>query len=74
MMNGDLVHEEAVYLAKRVEREAGAERETQVRRVFELVLNRAPKPDELQTFARFNGSLDGICRVLLNSNEFVYVD
>jgi Protein of unknown function (DUF1553)/Protein of unknown function (DUF1549)/Planctomycete cytochrome C len=74
MMNGDLVHEEAVHLAKRVEREAGADRTAQVRRVFELVLNRDPQPDELQTFARFNGSLDGICRVLLSSNEFVYVD
>jgi hypothetical protein len=57
-----------------VEKDAGADRGAQVRRVYELVLNRAPKPDELQAFARFDGSLDGICRVLLNSNEFVYVD
>jgi hypothetical protein len=74
MMNGDLVHEEAVYLARRAKKDAGADRGAQVRRVFELVLNRAPKPDELQAFAKFDGSLDGICRVLLNSNEFVYVD
>ena len=33
-----------------------------------------PKPGELQEFAKFSGSLDGICRVLLSSNEFVYVD
>ena len=74
MLNGDLVHQEAAYLAKRVEKEAGGDRAAQVRRAFELALNREPKPDELQTFAKFNGSLDGICRVLLNSNEFVYVD
>ena len=27
-----------------------------------------------RAFASFSGGLDGICRVLLNSNEFVYVD
>ncbi len=74
MLNGDLVHQEAVYLARRVEKEAGADRAAQVRRAFELALNREPKSDELQAFAKFNGSLDGICRVLLDSNEFVYVD
>ena len=74
MMNGELLHEEASYLAQRVKKEAGGDREAQVRRLFEIVLNRPPRGDELQTFAKFNGSLDGICRVLLNSNEFVYVD
>ena len=74
MMNGDLLHEEAAYLAKRVEKEAGAGREAQVRRLFELVLNRPPKPDELRHFQKFDGALDSLCRVLLNSNEFVYVD
>ena len=74
MMNGDLVHEEAGYLARRVEKEAGGNRADQVRRLFEIVLNRPPRPDELRTLAGFDGSLDGICRVLLSSNEFVYVD
>ena len=74
MMNGDLIHEEASFLAKRVEKEGGAARAAQVRRLFEIVLNRPAKPDELQTFAKFNGSLEALCRVLLNSNEFLYVD
>jgi hypothetical protein len=74
MMNGELLHEEAAFLAKRVEKEAGTDREAQVRRLFEIVLNRPPGRDELQTFAGFKGSLESIGRVLLNSNEFVYVD
>lgn len=78
MMNGDLLHEEAGYLARRIEKEAGTDRAAQVRRLFEIVLNRPPKQDELRTFSRFflapSGSLDGLCRVLLNSNEFLYVD
>ena len=74
MMNGELLHEEAAFLAKRVEKEAGTDREAQVRRLFEIILNRPPGRDELQTFAGFKGSLESIGRVLLNSNEFVYVD
>ncbi len=74
MMNGDLIHEEAQYLAKRVEKDAGVNRPAQVRRLFEIVLNRPARPDELATFTKFNGSLDALCRVLLNSSEFLYVD
>jgi hypothetical protein len=74
MMNGDLVHGEAVYVARRVEKEAGADPAAQVQRLFELALSRPPTADELLTFVNFKGSLEGICRVLLSSNEFVYVD
>lgn len=74
MMNGDLVHEEAAYLAKRVEGEAGMDRKAEIQRLFEIVLNRPPATDELKTYTQFSGSLEGICRVMLSSNEFVYVD
>ena len=46
----------------------------QVRRAFEIVLNRRPRPEEIDKFSQFGGSLDIICRVLLNSNEFLYVE
>jgi hypothetical protein len=68
MLNGSLIHEEAAHLAKRV---AGPDR---IARLFELVLNRPPSQEELRTFQKFEGPLEGICRVLLNSNEFLYVD
>src|SRR5690606_2225974 len=46
MMNGNLIHEEAQHLAERIVGEAGATREAQVRRAFNLVLNREPEPAE----------------------------
>jgi hypothetical protein len=74
MMNGYLVHEEAAALARRIEREAGPSRAAQVARAFELVLNRTPAPAEAARFAQFGGGLEALCRVLFNSNEFLYVD
>jgi len=74
MLNGSLIHEESEHLARRIAREAGPDRSSQVRRAFEIVLNRPPNPGELDKFASFTGPLDALCRVLLNSNEFVYVE
>ncbi|MFN7921139.1 MAG: DUF1549 and DUF1553 domain-containing protein [Bryobacteraceae bacterium] len=74
MMNGNLIHEEAEHLAKRVAREAGGERRAQVARAFELVLSRPASTGELQRFTSFPGPMAAVCRVLLNSNEFAYVD
>ena len=74
MMNGNLVHEEAEFLARRVEREAGPNRRAQIARAFEIVLSRSPSSAELDQFDGFNGPLASIGRVLFNSNEFLYVD
>ena len=74
MMNGRLVNEEAAHLADRVEREAGDRRPDQVARLFEIVLNRPPDAAEQQRFLQFQGSLEAICRVMLNSNELLFVD
>jgi hypothetical protein len=72
MMNGDLVNEEAAHLAERVATEAGADARTRIARAFEIVLNRAPEAEETAKFQAF--PLVSVCRVLLNSNEFLYVD
>ena len=74
MMNGDLVHEEASHLARRAEREAGAGFREQVARAFRIVLNREPSAEELKRSAELGSGLEAVCRVLLNSNEFLYVD
>ena len=74
MLNGDLTNEESVFLAKRIEKEAGAERRAQIRRLFEIALGRLPNDGEMTAFSRFPGGLESLCRVMLNSNEFVYVD
>jgi hypothetical protein len=74
MMNGYLVHEEAARLAARIVAETGEEPEGQIAQAFETILGRAPEPDELERFKRFEGSLAALCRVLFSSNEFLYVE
>ncbi len=74
MMNGSLMHEEAAHLARRVRDEAGEKRTDQIRRVFEIVLNRPATPAELDQFDSAGAALESISRVLLSSNEFIYVE
>ncbi len=74
MMNGDMIHQEAAQLARLATERGGADRAKQVEALFELVLNRKPAAEEAARFASHRGSLDGLCRVLLNSNEFLYLD
>jgi hypothetical protein len=47
-----------------------------VRRAFQLALAREPKPDELaalEDYAKREG-LENACRVILNLNEFSFID
>jgi len=74
MMNGYLVEEESAHLATRIEKEVGEKKPDQIRRLFELVLGRGPKAQELDRFASYPGKLDGLARVLFNSNEFLYTE
>ncbi|MGH9631055.1 MAG: DUF1553 domain-containing protein, partial [Bryobacteraceae bacterium] len=74
MMNGSLIHGEAEHLAGRIIKETGEERSSQIHRAFEIVLSRPPTPDEVNKFVESGRSLDSICRVLLSSNEFVYME
>jgi hypothetical protein len=45
-----------------------------VARLFEIVFNRAPDSGEALRMATFQGSLKALCRVVLNSNELMYVE
>jgi mono/diheme cytochrome c family protein len=74
LMNGDLVHEESVQLAARIAAEAGNERASQIDKAFERILSRQPSVAERNHFSSYGGTLESICRVLLNSNEFLYVE
>jgi hypothetical protein len=74
MMNGTLVQEEAEHLAARIRKEVGEERPLQIKNAFEIVLGRAPTTGELRKFSTFEGSLASVCLVLLNSNEFLYLE
>jgi Protein of unknown function (DUF1553)/Protein of unknown function (DUF1549)/Planctomycete cytochrome C len=74
MMNGTLVQEEAEHLAARIRKEAGEERSRQIQIAFEIVLGRLPAAGELRKFSAFDGPLRSLCLVLLNSNEFLYLE
>jgi mono/diheme cytochrome c family protein len=86
MLNGDFTNEQARTLAKRLKADAGPELPAQVARGIRLTTGRIPNADEIKkdvTFIELLKSkhklddakaLDQYCLMLLNTNEFVYLD
>jgi len=81
MYNGDFVNEEAGHFADRLVREAGPELVDQVQHAFELALARPATDDEQQKLVAYVESredradgLRGLCRILYNTSEFIYID
>lgn len=76
LSNNEFMLKQASYLAQRVLQDAGPDQATQVRRAFELAFQRPPTVGEstaAQALCSEQG-LESLCRMLLNANEFVYVD
>ena len=59
MLNGDLVHEEAAYLASRVEKEAGPDRQAQVVRCIRDRAEPRTQAGRAAGLRQIHGSLDG---------------
>jgi mono/diheme cytochrome c family protein len=76
LLNSALTVDAARAFAKRVETEAGNEPKRQVRRAFELALQREPDESEVAACEKLlaKRSLVELCRALVNLNEFVYID
>lgn len=81
MYNGDFVSGEALHFAERLQKEAGSDPAAQIDLAFRIAFARKPTDDEAAQLTTLisqtespEAGLTGICRVLLNSNEFVYVD
>jgi hypothetical protein len=75
LFNGDFVNRQARYLADRL-RKASGDPATQIDLAWRLTLARPPEPREtaaMLEFLKFE-SLDEMCRVIFNLNEFVYAD
>jgi hypothetical protein len=75
LLNDKFMVRQSEHLAARAARslpDLGA----QVREVYRLVLLRAPTPEEERRLLAYvqRYGLSNACRVLLNSNEFVFVD
>lgn len=76
MLNNSFMLRMANGMAARVEKDAGEDAGKQVERAFELAYSRPPRKEEVElgvTFVEGNG-LAAFCRVLLNTNGFLYVD
>jgi hypothetical protein len=75
LMNNSLVFTMADYFAAQVKQEAGDEVKTQVSRVYLRAFGREATPEEIDLSDDFIAShgLAAFCRVILNSNEFLYL-
>jgi hypothetical protein len=76
LLNNPFAIECAQAFAGRIEREVGADPGAQVDRAFALALQRVPEAEERAACLRLreSRSLAELCRVVLNVNEFIYVD
>lgn len=75
LFNSRFVIEQSNALATRVKYDAGDDLVQQIQRVYQLVLSRAPRVDEIvdaQAVVAEHG-LETLCRVLFNCNEFLFI-
>jgi hypothetical protein len=74
LFNGEFVNQQAKHFAARLKREAGDDPAKQIILAWRLALCRAPSAAELTQMRTFlhQESLEQMCRVILNLNEFVY--
>jgi len=75
LFNDPFILSQSQRLEKRISATA-PETPSRLRELFRLVLGREPDPQEIQLFENHteNHGLASACRILLNSNEFVFVD
>jgi mono/diheme cytochrome c family protein len=76
LFNNAFTFRMAERLAARVERETAGDLDSRIAYLYWLAYNRAPAPAELTVVKRHAGQhgLAALCRVVFNSNEFLYVD
>jgi len=75
LLNDKFMVRQSEHLAKRVE-ELEGDPQRRVTELYRLVLGRAPRAKEAQAVSAYAAThgLANACRMLLNSNEFVFVD
>jgi len=81
LLNGDFTNEEAKHFAIRVKQLADDNLTDQIELAFEIALGRVPTKPEVDRMISMcelteaeSDRLVSLCRVLLNANEFIYVD
>lgn len=76
MFNNDFMLRQARHLVERIRQSVGDQPAAQYQRAFQLALTRLPTVQELSWINELpeQNRLFHICRALLNTNEFIYVD
>src|SRR5262249_11364028 len=76
LLNSDFTNQQARRFAERLRREAGPEPAKQIELAYRLALCRPPSDSECTRLVDFlkQESLEQMCRVMFNLNEFVYSD
>ncbi|MDG1832281.1 MAG: DUF1553 domain-containing protein, partial [Verrucomicrobiota bacterium] len=75
LFNSPFVNNQAITFSNRVVKETGEDTDQQITRAFQLAFGRQPKPIEAKAAiaaAKTHG-LATLCRVLFNSNEFLFL-
>ena len=75
LLNSPFVNRQASFFADRVRREVGMQVPRQIDRAFEIALGRNANHDERQQLTQLvrDEGLSQLCRVLLNTSEFLYL-
>jgi len=75
-LNNAFVLQQSDRFANRLQREAGDRAEAQAERAIRLAFGRRPTQQEIANASRLiqDAGLFQLCRILFNTNEFVYVD
>lgn len=76
LSNNEFMLQQADHLKQRIENEAISRRESHIRHAFMLTFQRDPSDLELIAATRLvtDQGLFALCRMLINANEFIYVD
>ena len=76
LLNGEFTNRQARHFAERLRKVAGPDPLQQIDLAYRLALCRPPTDTERNRLKQFlrEESLEQLCRVILNLNEFVYVD
>jgi len=86
MLNGEFTNDQATKLAERLGRESPGDLARQIKRAIRLTTSRTPPADEIERDAAFverlqidaglsaEKALGQYCLLLLNANEFMYLD
>jgi hypothetical protein len=76
LMNSEFTSEQAKHFADRIREDAGDDPDAAIEAGWKIAFGRPPTPDQRETVLDYlqRNSLERLCLLLFNTNEFLYVD